>query len=79
MGLANPLTDVAPDSTSGEIIDLVVSVWSISVAGTVRNCLPYLTTQHSGCLSDGEMHHATQTEQGSQSGTVGTHRETVSE
>jgi len=33
-GLPEALTDVSPDSTSGKFADIVIAVWSLSVAGT---------------------------------------------
>merc|ERR1740130_741894 len=34
-GLATPLTNVSPDSTLGTIVDILVAIWSLSVAGTI--------------------------------------------
>jgi len=43
VGLANPLTNVAPESTTGEVIILIVAVWSISIAGTAIGVIANLT------------------------------------
>lgn len=32
-GLATPLTDKSPDSTVGALVDILVAVWSLSIAG----------------------------------------------
>ena len=34
-GLPEPLTDVQPDSTEGKIMDIIIAIWSLAVAGTV--------------------------------------------
>ena len=33
--LANPLTEVMPDTVPGQIFDIIVALWSLAVAGTV--------------------------------------------
>jgi len=33
--LANPLTEVMPESVPGQIFDIIVALWSLAVAGTV--------------------------------------------
>lgn len=34
-GLPAPLTDVEPDSTEGKILDIIIAIWALAVAGTV--------------------------------------------
>ena len=34
-GLPAPLTDVEPDSTEGKIMDIIIAIWALAVAGTV--------------------------------------------
>jgi len=34
-GLPAPLTDAEPDSTEGKILDIIIAIWSLAVAGTV--------------------------------------------
>ena len=34
-GLPNPLTDVDPDTTEGRIIDIVIAIWALALAGTI--------------------------------------------
>ena len=34
-GLPAPLTDVEPDSMGGKIMDIIIAIWSLAVAGTV--------------------------------------------
>jgi hypothetical protein len=34
-GLPEPLTDVEPDSTEGKIMDIIIAIWALAVAGTV--------------------------------------------
>ena len=34
-GLPNPLTDVEPESTSGKIVDIVIAIWALALAGTI--------------------------------------------
>ena len=33
--LANPLTEVMPDTVPGQIFDIIIALWSLAVAGTV--------------------------------------------
>lgn len=35
VGLGNPLTNVSPDTTVGKLVDIVIAVWSLSLAGAV--------------------------------------------
>ena len=34
-GLPTPLTDVQPDTTGGKIMDIIIAIWSLAVAGTI--------------------------------------------
>ena len=34
-GLPNPLTDVTPDSDEGKIVDIIIALWALSLAGTI--------------------------------------------
>ena len=34
-GLPAPLTDVVPDSMGGKIMDIIIAIWALAVAGTV--------------------------------------------
>jgi len=34
-GLPAPLTDAEPDSTEGKILDIIIAIWALAVAGTV--------------------------------------------
>jgi hypothetical protein len=34
-GLPNPLTDVEPESTGGKIVDIIIAIWALALAGTV--------------------------------------------
>ena len=34
-GLPAPLTDAEPDSTEGKIMDIIIAIWALAVAGTV--------------------------------------------
>ena len=34
-GLPNPLTDVEPDTTGGKIVDIVIAIWALALAGTI--------------------------------------------
>ena len=34
-GLPNPLTDVEPDTTEGKIVDIIIAIWALALAGTI--------------------------------------------
>ena len=34
-GLPNPLTDVTPENDEGKIVDIVIALWALSLAGTI--------------------------------------------
>ena len=34
-GLPNPLTDVTPDTDEGKIVDIIIALWALSLAGTI--------------------------------------------
>lgn len=34
-GLPTPLTDVQPDTTGGKIMDIIIAIWALAVAGTI--------------------------------------------
>ena len=34
-GLPNPLTDVSPDTDEGKIVDIIIALWALSLAGTI--------------------------------------------
>ena len=34
-GLPNPLTEVTPENDEGKIVDIVIALWALSLAGTI--------------------------------------------
>jgi len=34
-GLPQPLTDVQPEDTRGKILDIIIAIWALAVAGTI--------------------------------------------